>query len=72
MSNNENNQIQDIKLQYIKETNKEIRKKALDVLATYGNKGIDPINDLIGSYTKEDDLKSHGLDLIKKIRESKI
>lgn len=68
MSDNDDTQIQEFKLQYIGTSNKDVRTKALDVLATYGNKGIDAINDLIRHYTKDDELKSYGLDLIKKIR----
>jgi hypothetical protein len=47
----------------------ETRKKAIDALSTYGNNGIDAINDLM-RITVNDEIKIHGLDTIKKIKES--
>lgn len=47
----------------------QTRKKAIDALSTYGNNGIDAINDLM-RITVNDEIKIHGLDTIKKIKES--
>jgi hypothetical protein len=41
----------------------------LDTISAYKNNGIDAINDLI-STTIDDEVKSHGLNLIKKIKEN--
>jgi hypothetical protein len=63
-------QIEEIKHQFIMSVGAtETRKKAIDALSTYGNNGIDAINDLM-RITVNDEIKIHGLDTIKKIKES--
>jgi hypothetical protein len=64
----EEKQIEDIKSRFLSTIDKETRKKVLDTLATYGSKAIDPINEVI-KLTVDNDVKSHGLDLIRQIRE---
>jgi hypothetical protein len=41
----------------------------LDTISAYETNGIDAINELISS-TIDDELKSHGLNLIKKIKQN--
>ena len=64
----EEKQIEDIKSRFLSTVDPDTRKKVLDTLATYGSIAIDPINDLI-KLTVDTDVKSHGLDLIRQIRE---
>ena len=64
----EEKQIEDIKSRFLSTIDKETRKKVLHTLATYGSKAIDPINEVI-KLTVDNDVKSHGLDLIRQIRE---
>jgi hypothetical protein len=45
----------------------KIRRELLDLLGTFGNKGIPAINELI-SLTVDSDVKSYGLDIIKRIK----
>jgi hypothetical protein len=47
----------------------ETRKKAIDALSVYGNNGINAINDMM-RITVNDEVKIHGLESIKKIKES--
>ena len=42
---------------------------SIDSLATYGMQGIDPIIDIVGSTIREE-VKTHGLDAVKRIREN--
>jgi len=65
----EEKQIEDLKSQFRKTTESELRKQMLDTISAYKNNGIDAINDLI-STTIDDEVKSHGLNLIKKIKEN--
>jgi hypothetical protein len=46
-----------------------MRKQIFDALATYGNEGVAAIINLTGT-SANDDLKSYGLSLVKKTRES--
>jgi hypothetical protein len=62
-------QIEDIKLQFTLNIHTETRNKAIDALSAYGNNGIDAINDLM-RITVNDEVKIHGLETIKKIKES--
>ncbi|MGH9911154.1 MAG: hypothetical protein ACRD5E_10460 [Nitrososphaeraceae archaeon] len=62
-------QIEDIKQQFTLNIHTEMRNKAIDALAAYGNNGIDAINDLM-RITVNDEVKIHGLETIKKIKES--
>jgi hypothetical protein len=62
-------QIEKIKEQFTFDIHPEIRKKAIDALSAYGNNGIDAINDLM-RITVNDEVKVHGLDTIKKMKES--
>jgi hypothetical protein len=64
----EEKQIEDIKNRFISTVDPNTRNKVLDALASYGSKAIDPINELI-KLTVVTDVKSHGLDLIRQIRE---
>jgi hypothetical protein len=65
----EEKQVEDLKIQFRRTTESELRKQMLDTLSAYKNNGIDAINDLI-STTIDDEVKSHGLNLIKKIKEN--
>ena len=65
----EEKQIEDLKIQFRKTTESELRKQMLDTISAYKNNGIDAINDLI-STTIDDEVKSHGLNLIKKMKEN--
>ena len=62
-------QIEDIKLQFTLNIHTETRNKAIDALSAYGNNGIDAINDLM-RITVNDEVKIHGFETIKKIKES--
>jgi hypothetical protein len=62
-------QIENIKHQFTLNINPETRNKAIDALSAYGNNGIDAINDLM-RITVNDEVKIHGLETIKKIKES--
>jgi hypothetical protein len=62
-------QIEKIKEQFTLTIHPETRKKAIDALSSYGNNGIDAINDLM-RITVNDEVKMHGLDTIKKIKDS--
>ncbi|MGC1135743.1 MAG: hypothetical protein WA941_23160 [Nitrososphaeraceae archaeon] len=62
-------QIENIKLQFTLTSHTETRNKAIDALSAYGNNGIDAINDLM-RITVNDEVKIHGLETIKKIKES--
>jgi hypothetical protein len=62
-------QIEDIKHQFYLNASPDTRKKVIDALTAYGNNGIDAINDLM-RVTVNDEVKIHGLDTIKKIKES--
>ena len=62
-------QIEDIKHQFTLNIHTETRNKAIDALSAYGNNGIDAINDLM-RITVNDEVKIHGLETIKKIKES--
>ena len=65
----EEKQIEDLKTQFRRTTDSELRRKMLDTISTYQNNGIDAINELI-SITIDDELKSHGLNLIQKIKQN--
>ena len=65
----EEKQIEDLKTQFRKTTESELRKQMLDTISAYKNNGIDAINDLI-STTIDVEVKSHGLNLIKKMKEN--
>jgi hypothetical protein len=62
-------QIEKIKEQFTLTIHSETRKKAIDALSAYGNNGIDAINDLM-RITVNDEVKMHGLDTIKKIKDA--
>lgn len=62
-------QIENIKEQFTLNIHTEARKKAIDALSAYGNSGIDAINDLM-RITVNDEVKIHGLETIKKVKES--
>lgn len=65
----EEKQIEDLKSQFRRTTDSELRKQMLDTISAYENNGIDAINDLISS-TIDDEVKSYGLNLIKKIKQN--
>jgi hypothetical protein len=65
----EQEQIENLKSRFRSTLNTETRKQVFDVLATYGNEGVAAILSLTGT-TANDDLKSYGLSLVKKTRES--
>lgn len=45
----EEKQIEDLKSQFRKTTESELRKQMLDTISAYKNNGIDAINDLIST-----------------------
>lgn len=65
----EDKQIEDLKSQFRRTTESELRKRIVDTISAYQNNGIDTINELISS-TIDDEVKSHGLNLIKKIKQN--
>ena len=65
----EEKQIEDLKSQFRRTTDSDLRKQMLDTISAYENNGIDAINELI-SNTIDDEVKSHGLNLIKKIKQN--
>ncbi len=65
----EEKQIEDLKTQFRRTTDSELRRKMLDTISTYQNNGIDAINELISS-TIDDELKSHGLNYMQKIKQN--
>ena len=65
----EEKQIEDLKTQFRRTTDSELRRKMLDTISAYENNGIDAINDLI-STTIDGEVKSYGLNLIKKMKEN--
>ncbi|MGH9925952.1 MAG: hypothetical protein ACRD5J_15085 [Nitrososphaeraceae archaeon] len=62
-------QIEEIKQQFYFNVYPETRKKVIDALSAYGNNGIDAINELM-RVTVNDEVKIHGLETIKKIKDS--
>ena len=65
----EEKQIADLKSQFRKTTDSELRKQMLYTISAYKNNGIDAINELISS-TIDDEVKSYGLNLIKNIKQN--
>jgi hypothetical protein len=65
----EEKQIEDLKSQFRKTTDSELRKQMLDTISAYKTNGIDAINELISS-TIDDEVKSYGLNLIKNIKQN--
>jgi hypothetical protein len=65
----EKKQVEDLKSQFRRTTDSDLRKQMLDTISAYKNNGIDAINELI-SNTIDDEVKSHGLNLIKKIKQN--
>lgn len=64
----ENEQIRKIKDTGIYTIDSKVKISSIDSLATYGMQGIDPIMDIVGS-TITEEVKTHGLDAVKRIRE---
>lgn len=64
----ENEQIRKIKDTGIYTVDSKVKISSIDSLATYGMQGIDPIMDIVGS-TITEEVKTHGLDAVKRIRE---
>jgi hypothetical protein len=63
----EEEQIEDLKSKFRREIDSNKHKQILDTLATYGNKGVSAILDLI-NVAADDEIESYGLELVKKIR----
>lgn len=61
----EDKQIEDLKSQFRRTTESELQKRIVNTISAYQNNGIDTINELISS-TIDDEVKSHGLNLIRK------
>jgi hypothetical protein len=64
---NEGDQIENLKYQYMSNTNRDSRVKIIDTLITFGNNGIDAIHELM-KITGSDDLILYGLEQIKRSR----
>jgi hypothetical protein len=65
----ENEQIKKIRDTAIYTVDSKVKISSIDSLATYGMQGIDPIIDIVGSTIREE-VKTHGLDTVKRIREN--
>jgi hypothetical protein len=67
---NEEKEIEKLKEQFKKDFmfRKNLQIKALDTLASYGNKGIDAVYDLM-EHSTDSELKSHCLEIIKKYKD---
>lgn len=65
----ENEQIKKIRDTAIYTVDSNVKISSIDSLATYGMHGIDPIIDIVGSTIREE-VKTHGLDTVKRIREN--
>ena len=67
----EEKQIDNFKRQFRDTVNANVRKEIFDTLATYGNKGISAINELLSDFDLQNpDVKRHGLEVIRKLKES--
>lgn len=62
--------IKDIKKNFNEAVDNDSRKKTLDALASYGDKGITEINNLIADPNLDNEVKVYGSDLIKNIKKS--
>ena len=65
----ESQQIKKIRDTAIYTVDSNMKISSIDSLATYGMQGIDPIIDIVGSTIREE-VKTHGLDAVKRIREN--
>ena len=65
----EDNQIKEIKAEFLSTTDIDTRKKAFDMLGDFGDKGIVTIKDLIGS-TGNNDIKGYGFEVIARTKKS--
>jgi hypothetical protein len=66
---NEEDQIENLKYQYMSNSNRDSRVKIIDTLITFGNKGIDAVYELI-KITNSDELMLYGLEQIRRSRGS--
>lgn len=66
----EHDQIVNLKSQFNTARDKELQKKILDSLLTYGENGITVISDLISNPFVDSEVKTYGLDLINNYRKS--
>ena len=64
----EKEQVEKLKDVGISTVFESVKKKVIDSLSAYGEKGISPIAEIVAS-TAYVDVKEHGLDTIKKIKE---
>jgi hypothetical protein len=62
--------IKDIKKNFNELQDNGSRKKTLDALASYGEKGIEEINNLISDPKLNIEVKEYGLELVKSIKKS--
>lgn len=62
--------INDIKKNFNDAVDNDSRKKTLDALASYGDKGIAEINNLIGDPELDNEVKEYGSELVKNIKKS--
>jgi hypothetical protein len=65
----EDNQIKEIKAEFLSTTDIDTRKKAFDMLGDFGDKGIVTIKDPIGS-TGNNDIKGYGFEVIARTKKS--
>jgi hypothetical protein len=66
----ENDQVKKLKDIGLFSIDDNVRMKTIEALGAYGAKGIDAIAEII-NYSVSDEVKMHGLEVIKKIKEAK-
>ena len=65
----EDKQIENLRNLFLETNNDNTRMEIFDTLATYGNKGLDTISDLVNNVVSPN-IKSHGLKILREAQES--
>lgn len=68
MSNDEK-QIENLRKLFLETINENTRMEIFDTLASYGNKGLDTISDLMNKVVNQN-IKSHGMKILREAQES--
>ncbi len=66
---NEEKQIENLRKLFLETINENTRMEIFDTLATYGNKGLDTISDLMNKVVNQN-IKSHGMKILREAQES--
>ncbi len=66
---NEEKQIENLRKLFLETINENTRMEIFDTLATYGNKGLDTISDLMNKVVNPN-IKSHGMKILRECQES--